>query len=210
MGKSIFGSVSKPGATGSSSLLGINQSDALGVFKPVTVIVYVNVPDPDFIFTDAINAALLSIQTNYLDYMAAKKYNLIANNINDILNIYDQVYTFQLTRKNANVISLLQIAMDSLSSSMNIYTIYTQNVELQLSNMVLTQKVETILAGKNETNVMSNATGQLSITRSFTLAPLFNYYIAMFGMPDFGVGFDPLKLAMINTVLEQNGINPYG
>jgi hypothetical protein len=210
MGKSLFGKVQKAGATASKSMLGENVSDALGVWKPKTIIVYVDVPDADFIFAEEITASLDTIQKNYVVHMASKNFNLISSDVDQLLTIYNQLYTLQETRKNANVILLLQIAMDSLQSSMNIYVIYTQNIELHLKNVLLEQKVEEVLSGKNEILTISDTSGQIEITKTFTLAPLFSYYITLYGMPEFGVGFDPIKLSTIKKVLEDYGINPYG
>ena len=210
MGKSLFGKVQKAGATASKSMLGENVSDALGVWKPKTIIVYVDVPDADFIFAEEITASLDTIQKNYVVHMASKNFNLISSDVDQLLTIYKQLYTLQETRKNANVILLLQIAMDSLQSSMNIYVIYTQNIELHLKNVLLEQKVEEVLSGKNEILTISDTSGQIEITKTFTLAPLFSYYITLYGMPEFGVGFDPIKLSTIKKVLEDYGMNPYG
>ena len=141
--------------------------------------------------------------------MASKNFNLISSDVDQILTIYNKLYTLQETRNNANVILLLQIAMDSLQSSMNIYVIYTQNIELHLKNVLLEQKVDEILSGKNEMLTISDTTGQIEMTKTFTLAPLFSYYIMLYGMPEFGVGFDPIKLSTIKKVLEDFGMNPY-
>jgi hypothetical protein len=31
----------------------------------------------------------------------------------------------------------------------------------------------------------------------------------MYGMPAYGVGFDPVKLSIISNILIENGIDPY-
>lgn len=209
MGKSLFGKVQKAGATASKSMLGENVSDALGVWKPKTVIEYVTVPDAEFIFAEEITTSLDIIQKQYVIHMASKNFSLISNDVDQILTIYDRIYTLQTTRKNANVILLLQIAMDSLQSSMNIYVIYTQNIELHLKSVLLEKKVDEILSGKNEMMTISETSGQIEVTKTFVLAPLFSYYIMLYGMPQFGVGFDPIKLSTIKRILEDYDIDPY-
>jgi hypothetical protein len=49
----------------------------------------------------------------------------------------------------------------------------------------------------------------MSITKTFTLAPIFNYYIIIFGMPAYGVGFDPVKVYFLEQILKNMGVNPY-
>jgi hypothetical protein len=48
------------------------------------------------------------------------------------------------------------------------------------------------------------------MVQTFELAPLFTYYIKMYGIPAPGVGFDPVKLNIVLTALENMGIDPYG
>jgi hypothetical protein len=45
--------------------------------------------------------------------------------------------------------------------------------------------------------------------QTFQLAPLFRYYIRLYGVPEPGVGFDATKLALILTAMENSGIDPY-
>jgi hypothetical protein len=78
-----------------------------------------------------------------------------------------------------------------------------------LNNILLQKKIDEILSGKNEQQAMSNTTGQFTATQTFVLAPLFSYYIVMYGMPAYGVGFDPVKLSIISNILTENGIDPY-
>jgi hypothetical protein len=53
------------------------------------------------------------------------------------------------------------------------------------------------------------STGQLSVNKTFKLAPVFNLYILIYGMPEFGVGFDQIKISYLIDILKQNGIDPY-
>jgi hypothetical protein len=55
--------------------------------------------------------------------------------------------------------------------------------------------------------VYENTKDQFAITQNFTLAPLYSYYILLFGIPT--VGFEPCKLKQIIDILNQYGINPY-
>jgi hypothetical protein len=99
--------------------------------------------------------------------------------------------------------------MDGIQGTMNAYTIFTQNISLTLNNIILEKRIADILSGKNEVKAMSDTCGQFTATKTFVLAPLFSYYIMMYGLPVFGVGFDSEKLATILKVLTSNGIDPY-
>ena len=66
------------------------------------------------------------------------------------------------------------------------------------------------LSNKNEKIVeMANASGQLNINKSFKLAAVFNSYILIYGLPEYGIGFDPIKIAFLVDLLKKKGIDPY-
>jgi hypothetical protein len=70
--------------------------------------------------------------------------------------------------------------------------------------------VNDILSNKNEKFVeVATATGQLTIVKTFKLAAVFNYYIIIYGMPAYGVGFDPTKINFLVTILEGLGVDPF-
>jgi hypothetical protein len=104
---------------------------------------------------------------------------------------------------------LFQITEEGLQGAMNAYGLNYTNVELNVENMALKKQIEDILSGKNKKNAFNSTGGQFTVKKSFTLAPLFSYYITLYGMPDAGVGFDQDKLSMLLNILEKHCINPY-
>ena len=38
---------------------------------------------------------------------------------------------------------------------------------------------------------------------------IYSYYIYLYGMPAYGVGFDATKLSLLATILTKYGVNPY-
>jgi hypothetical protein len=74
---------------------------------------------------------------------------------------------------------------------------------------MLNAKVDDILSGKNDTVAMGNTSGEITITKTFKLAPLYSYYIYLYGMPAYGVGFDAAKLSLLVTIMNKYGVNPY-
>lgn len=193
------------------ALFAVNSSAVAGRIKTVTVyspelsepIILPN-RDLDFPGT-AINRA----RNEYTTFLANRQYQSISTDLNKSLILYDEIYQQKATATNSNLLILLQITMDGIQGTMNAYTLYTQNISLTLNNIILEKKIEDILSGKNEKNAMSDTCGQFTATKTFVLAPLFSYYIMMYGLPAFGVGFDPEKLATILKVLTSNGIDPY-
>lgn len=194
------------------SLFTVNTSGDVGKVKIVTVFSPelsepVILPNRDLDFpSTAINRA----RNEYTTFLANRQYQSIPTDLNQSLILYDNIYQQKATATNTNLLILLQITMDGIQGTMNAYTLYTQNISLSLNNIILEKRIEDILSGKNETNAISDTCGQFTATKTFVLSPLFSYYIMMYGLPAFGVGFDSEKLAIILKVLTANGIDPYG
>ena len=150
------------------------------------------------------------IERYYASRMAAKVYEQIPNDYDKYIKLYVMVNQILGKVKDPKMIVLIKIAQEALVGAINSYAIYGSNVALTLDKIGLNKTIDDILSNKNVKLIeMANATGQLTITKSFKLAPVFNYYITIYGMPAYGVGFDPIKINFLVNVLQQNGINPY-
>jgi hypothetical protein len=193
------------------ALFAVNSSATAGRIQTVTVYSPelsepVILPNRDLDFpSTSINRA----RNEYTTFLANRQYQSIPTDLNQSLILYDEIYQQKAIATNTNLLILLQITMDGIQGTMNAYTIFTQNISLTLNNIILEKRIDDILSGKNEQKAMSDTCGQFTATKTFVLAPLFSYYIMMYGLPVFGVGFDSEKLAIILKVLTANGIDPY-
>lgn len=193
------------------ALFAVNSSATAGRIQTVTVYSPelsepVILPNRDLDFpSTSINRA----RNEYTTFLANRQYQSIPTDLNQSLVLYDEIYQQKALATNTNLLILLQITMDGIQGTMNAYTIFTQNISLTLNNIILEKRIADILSGKNEVKAMSDTCGQFTATKTFVLAPLFSYYIMMYGLPVFGVGFDSEKLATILKVLTSNGIDPY-
>lgn len=193
------------------ALFAVNSSATAGRIQTVTVYSPelsepVILPNRDLDFpSTSINRA----RNEYTTFLANRQYQSIPTDLNQSLILYDEIYQQKALATNTNLLILLQITMDGIQGTMNAYTIFTQNISLTLNNIILEKRIDDILSGKNEQKAMSDTCGQFTATKTFVLAPLFSYYIMMYGLPVFGVGFDSEKLAIILKVLTANGIDPY-
>ena len=105
---------------------------------------------------------------------------------------------------------MLQIAEHTLVGAVNSYTIYGENVLLRVDKTTLENRVSELLNKVNVENVNdAESDSNLGVVRSFRLAPVYNYYIMIYGMPASGVGFDPVKLSFLVDILTEKGIDPY-
>jgi hypothetical protein len=162
------------------------------------------------LITDSYYNTLRIIEGFYGQNIANKTYYNIPNSYNQYVQYYILLQTIQSKIKNSALSLLIKFAQDTLIGAINSYAIYSNNIVLQLDKTNLEKKINDILTNKNEKVVeVANATGNLTITKTFRLAPVFNYYILIFGMPAFGVGFDPAKVGFLVNILSELGIDPY-
>ena len=153
---------------------------------------------------------LNKIYTLYSSNMARKQYENIPNDFNLYVDLYVMVEKLKSKITNKVITTLVRIVENALVGAINSYALYGYNVSLNLDKVGLKKTIDDILSGKNEKVVeMAQASGQLSITKSFKLAPVFNYYIIIYGMPAYGVGFDPVRINFLVDILKSKGINPY-
>ena len=154
--------------------------------------------------------SLISIQKLYTSHIEDKTYTDIPVNFSQYLKLRNIAYNAIKKYKCNRALSLLfQITVDGITGAINAYGLNTSNTETKIQNIYLQTKINEIINGVNVTNAFDDACGTLSMKRTFKLAPLFQYYIRLHGFPQPGVGFDPVKLALILTIMENAGIDPY-
>jgi hypothetical protein len=80
---------------------------------------------------------------------------------------------------------------------------------LNIQNILLNNKLQDIIANKNDQCAMDNTNKKITLQKTFTLAPIYSYYISIFGLPEKGEGFHPQKISMLLSLLDKYKINPY-
>ena len=150
------------------------------------------------------------IQTDYSSKIANQTYEAIPTDYSQYTNLVKEVQDMRSKTTNASVLLLLQIAEDTLRCAFNSLSLYGDNLLLQLDKADLQKQIADILSDKNVTTVQSSmSTNNMTLTQSFQLAPVFNYYIRIYGAPLQGQGFDPVKIAFLIYTLQENGVDPY-
>lgn len=160
--------------------------------------------------TDYELESITSIQRLYTVHLADKTYTEIPVDYSQYLKLREVAYNAVLKYQHNPALSLLfQITVDGITGAINIYGLNTLNTETQVQNIYLQGVLQEIINGVNVTKAFDETSGTLSMRQNFQLAPLFRYYISIYGLPEPGVGFDPVKLSLVLTALENSGIDPY-
>jgi hypothetical protein len=97
-----------------------------------------------------------------------------------------------------------------MAGALHSKTLSADNTDLNFQVLMLNTKVEDILSGKNEVKAIGENSGEFVITKTFKLSPLFSYYIYLYGMPAYGVGFDATKLSLLRTIMTKYGLSLTG
>ena len=150
------------------------------------------------------------IQTDYSSKIANQTYEAIPTDFSQYTNLIKEVQDMRAQTTNSSVLLLLRIAEDTLRGAFNSLSLYGDNLLLQIDKADLQKQVDDILSDKNVTTIQTSmSSNNMTLTQSFQLAPVFNYYIRLYGAPLQGQGFDPIKVAFLIYTLQQNGIDPY-
>ena len=160
-------------------------------------------------FGTELTNTLKRIETDYVNKMAKRKFLTIPDSVPAFLALNDVMLNAISNQKNTNLRLLFQIARDGMDGAINSRGLFVDNTDLDIRVLMLNKKNDDILSGKNEVKAIGCTTGNISISKTFKLAPLYSYYIYLYGMPAYGVGFDATKLSLLATIMTKYGVNPY-
>lgn len=85
-----------------------------------------------------------------------------------------------------------------------------KTVETNMQNIALQNKLTDMVLHRNmHTGISPSASSSdpMVLRKTFTLAPIYSYYIAMYGIPE--KGFNYRLLSRIGQILKKYGIDPY-
>jgi hypothetical protein len=166
--------------------------------------------DYELVTTGSNKEIIEFIERNYGANSAAKNYHLIDGNINVYNSVYSNIQNILNSIKTPELVTLITAIQELLASSYNSLGLHKDNIAQNITISTLTDKVQDILTNKNRDSLLQqNNPGSLTITQTFTLAPVYNYYISIYGMPLQGQGFNPLKISYIAEILTSLDIEPY-
>jgi hypothetical protein len=143
---------------------------------------------------------ITNVHDSYSSLLSQKDYEQISSNYNYYLKLFSILQSIK--KSDPTLAFLILIIKDILTGSVNSLTLYTQSVYLKLDINRLKEKIAEILSNKNFTTSLSNTQGSFGMTKQIVLSPLLSQYIYLYGLPKYGVGLDPFKLAFIKKLLD--------
>jgi hypothetical protein len=153
---------------------------------------------------------LITLENFYGQNAANRTFEFIPTGLKLHDNLYVAITNIIEQATDYRMILIMTLVRELLDAAYNGRKIYGQSLLLTADKANLQQQIQQILSNKNVKNIDAcGARGQLSVTKSFKLAPVYNYYITVYGIPQPGVGFDPIKVKYLTDLLKENNIDPY-
>lgn len=154
-----------------------------------------------------------SILTTIQDIKSLYSTNLASNNYQNIPTDYEKYLDllFELNSYTSfpcdSLGVMLSIVKDALIASSKMSTLFQTNNELTMTVSILNKKIDDILSGINKIKAIGNVEGTLEFKKTIKLAPLYSFYIVIFGLPAFGVGFNQDAISALNDIIDNYGQN---
>jgi len=181
----------------------VSTSNSKSIFYPVA-------SNSELNFSASVIANINDCMTNYTTYLENKDYPSISTDLPTYFGLLSDLKIYEATIQNPTLGTMVQIVTQSLTGSLNASELYQEKLSSSIQILQLNQQVNDILAGKNDMIALGGGTSNMNITQTIYLAPIFNFYLILYGVPAMGVGFDPNKLNLLMAVLAQLNIDPYG
>jgi hypothetical protein len=183
-----------------------NSGRHIGAKSMINPVVHSNT---SFYFSDDIVNSLKKIEKSYTSNLANGTYLNIPSDYVEFSKLFAKIAKLQIGVLDSNISLLLNITKDGLRGAMNALGLNNDNLSLNIKNIVLQNQVNSFESKHNQLNIYSNTSGQYQITKTFTFIPLYSYYILLYGLPQRGIGFDPLRVNQLLNILVANNIDPY-
>jgi hypothetical protein len=145
------------------------------------------------------------LENKYTNPLSSKSYDNIENDILQYSELHSKISNIEFNSKNTKMKLLFKISLQGLAGAIHAFQLNTQNIELNLENLYLKNKIETIFSNKN-LKLVNEMDTKMSIVKKFTLAPLYSYYIVLFGIPS-EKGFEQSKLNQIIQFMKKYNID---
>jgi hypothetical protein len=162
-----------------------------------------------YTFSNETILAIRAIQQSYTVNLANQTYSKIPTNYSQFLYLYGVLTNTISSISDENLKLLFQTTIEGLSGSMNAFGLSVDKTELNFKINILEKTIADMESNKNVRIAITAPCGQYKLNKTFTLAPLFSYYIMLYGLPEPGVGFDQAKLSILLSILEKQSIDPY-
>lgn len=144
---------------------------------------------------------LNEIDQKYTCHLETRNYEKMNCDLIEYSELYEKIQKMSLKIKDPAIQILFKISLQGLTGAIHAFELNDRNIHMNLELMQIRNKSMIM------NDVYENTENALEMIQTFTLAPLYSYYILLFGVPTHG--FEPNKITKIMEVLNKHGIHPY-
>ena len=188
---------------------GQQQGNQRSIINPLGQLNNIPFMTNETIFTSENLDALNKIHQFYTKPLGNQNYSDIPDNYLEYSELYSTSSNLQLQTSNKNIKLLLKITCEGLTGAIHSFGLDKSMIDLNIQNILLNNKLQSVLMNKNDQFALDNANKKYTLQKTFTLAPIYSYYITIFGLPEKGEGFDPIRIQSLLSILQKYNIHPY-
>ena len=188
---------------------GQQQGNQRSIINPLGQLNNIPFMTNETIFTSENLDALNKIHQFYTKPLGNQNYSDIPDNYLEYSELYSTISNLQLQTSNKNIKLLLKITCEGLTGAIHSFGLDKSMIDLNIQNILLNNKLQSVLMNKNDQFALDNANKKYTLQKTFTLAPIYSYYITIFGLPEKGEGFDPIRIQSLLSILQKYNIHPY-
>jgi len=194
----------------SKSLFGNISNSQKSIINPINNLINTPFVSNELLFTSEQNTALNNVHKYYTEPLGHQKYSDIHYEYIEYSELYSTISNLEINTFNKTIKLLLQITLEGLTGAIHAFglnkSVISQNMQsLLLNNSSLMMTFQ----NNNDAYTLNASNNNYILYKKFHLAPIYSYYIAIFGLPEQSKSFDSIKLKQILSVLMKYNINPY-
>jgi hypothetical protein len=170
-----------------------------------------NIPfiNNELLFTSEQNKAINKIHKYYTRPLGNQNFSDIAENYIEYSELYSTISTLELNTNNKTIKILLKITLEGLTGAIHMVGLNRDMIDTNIQNLILNNKLKSVLQNNQNQYAIDSTTKKYTLHKTFTLAPIYSYYIAIFGLPEDNSEFNPTKIKLLLSMLTKYNINPY-
>jgi hypothetical protein len=145
-------------------------------------------------------ALVQRVQTAYSVQMSGRNYASIPRDYTQFVELMGSLSEINVNDSSLKL--LIRIVQDALQGASNLTLLYENVIYNEIQILTLERRITEILSDKNVKRVIGDCIrGDLTTVRHFKLSPILSYYVHLYGVPAFGVGFDGDKLRFLANIV---------
>jgi len=194
----------------SKSLFGNISNSQKSLINPINNLINTPFSSNELLFTSEQNTALNMVHKYYTEPLGHQEYSNIHYEYIEYSELYSIISNLEINTFNKTIKLLLKITLEGLIGAIHAFGLNQSIISQNVKSLILNNaSLITTFQNNNDAYTLNASNNNYILYKKFHLAPIYSYYIAIFGLPEQSKSFDSNKLKQILLVLMKYNINPY-